>query len=417
MGGATGTSLVATDPAIQDEVDDRLRTTAAEVERRWRSPIVNVIVTLAAALVALGPRLPFSVHVFGEISGAEALWVAATAWGLFELATISFYALGPAHPASRLLATIDTFDRYAVVLVLIYLSGSASSPLWVIVMVNAFAFAAKPERLAKLELAFLVVSHVALALAFVVRRSSGDAWLTVLVMLASTAGQTMSARMVGRSARVRAERDVLERRLHEKALLQDRERMARELHDGLGADVMALVMDLRRAAERDPSPEPRRLADAARALLDELRSVVWSLRNEQGTLAELGKLIDATCRGVRGDALYERTTPLDAAQARIGPATALGALGVARELVRSVATRGGVTRLFLSLSIADALEITVVDDGPSLSAEALETLERGMDALRRTLDGVDHVGASNQATGEGVRLHAVIALDALRPVR
>lgn len=294
--------------------------------------------------------------------------MAAALWAAYVIASVA-RRVGPDSAFATVTSVIEACVLRSALLVLIWFSGSAASPLWVASMIQSFVWTAKPPARARVDRGALVASYAALALAFFVSGKAGDAALTVLVFCASMAGHTLTARMAARSARVRAERDVTERRLQSAMLRQDRERMAREIHDGVGADVTALLLRLRRAA-RSGDPKATGLAEKAHDLLDELRGVVWSLRNEQGTLAELGKLVDATCRGVRGGIAYERTTPLEQAQEPIAPSAALAVLSVARELVRAAA-RSGVTKIGVTLAIAEDLEVTVEDDGPTLSPDAL----------------------------------------------
>lgn len=341
-----------------------------EVDARWRSIRASALVTLACALVAIGPHLPGATRVIGAVSGAQAASVAGLVWGVFVLATIAFHALGPRHGLSRALSTLDDFVRYGAVLALIFLSGSASSPLWVASMAASYAWSASTPRGARLEVARIVGSHVALIVAFLVARKLGDAWLALLVLLASIIGYMMTARLFAKSARVRAERDVVEQLLRDAMMRRDRERMARELHDGVGADVMALVLRLRRAAEAGGDPHVARLAERARDLLDELRSVVWSLRNEQGTLAELGKLIDASCKRVDPAIRYARTTPIALAKTAIGPRAALAALGRSREMVQAASSRAGVSSVELTLTVGEGLELIVRDDGGGAETRA-----------------------------------------------
>lgn len=261
---------------------------------------------------------------------------------------------GSRRRTASVLSVSGEVARYAIPLTLIYCSGSAASPLWILSSMNAFVWRPRTPARAKIDLAILVGMHVVLLLAFWAEHHAGDSWMTLLVLLASLVAHTTTGRAVDRNEDVRAERAAIETELAAQRLERDRERMARELHDGVGADVTALVLRLRRAAQSQTSPKAPELAERAQRLLDELRSVVWSLRNEQGTLAELGKLIDATCRGSRGSVAYERTTPVAVAKTPVGPRAALAALEAARALVREGAERSGVQKLTLSLDVTTA---------------------------------------------------------------
>jgi hypothetical protein len=186
-----------------------LEQTAEQAEARWRSLTANLLVTAAAAIVAFGPQVPGAASVLGQLTSAGAARVVAAAWCTYELATTAFGLLGPRHKLTVFLCSLDAVGRYVAALALIYLSGSAASPLWIALVINAFVWTAKPPRRAKLELVLPIATALVLALAFLFERRAGDAALAVLGLLVSTAVHAMTARRAARSARVRAERDVI----------------------------------------------------------------------------------------------------------------------------------------------------------------------------------------------------------------
>lgn len=360
---ARGPAEIRTAPVTDEELTAVVARIGAESERRGRGAMANLLVTLGAVIVASSARLPIARHVWGDTSSMTVLAVSAAVWTSYELAALAFHVFGPDHAVTTVASTLDALVRQSAFIGLVWCSGSAASVVWVAAMADAFEWRPKSTRRRAVALAVLVTPFVVLATAFALAGKTGDAWLTVLVLLASTIGHLMSARMAASNAQVRAERDAIELRLREALLRQDRERLARELHDGIGADIMALVFRLRREARATSSAQTARLAERAQGLLDELRGVVWSLRNEQGTLAELGKLIDATCRSVGRDVRYARTTPLASSQTPIGPRAARTALTTAREYAKAAASRPNIAHCRVELTVTDALELRVEDDG------------------------------------------------------
>jgi hypothetical protein len=353
------------------EIGQLIDRAIAESEAQLRSGGALAVATLVGVLVALGPSLPFGHWLVGQVTSAQAAIIASSSWALFAAATAVLHATkSPHHPAYRALAALDELGRHGVILSLIYFSGSALSPLWVIGLARAFSWTALAQTHLRLTVTLLVVSHGALVAAFLSTGRLADAALTVLVVLASFVVCMMTARSSAQGFQARAERDLLEREVQAALLLRDRDRIARELHDGVGSDVMTLVLRLRRAADEGTTPDAAALMESAERILDDLRRVVWSLRNEQGTLAELGKMIDLTCRGRgggrRGPAiLFQRTTPPEFQRTRIGPLAALEALDVIREQVRDAELHEGVTKMSVVLTLRDAstLEITIDRDG------------------------------------------------------
>lgn len=265
---------------------------------------------------------------------------------------------------------LDELLRPGSVLALVYLSGTAVTPLWLYCFANAVVWQARTTSRRRMASAALIGLHLVLALALVASGRLADAAFTGLSLIAIRIAHTASSQALVRAASLREERDRLERRLRDAHLQESRDRLARELHDGLGAEVTALLLRLRREARHGTRADAAALTGRVQDVLDELRGVVWSLRNEQGTLAELGKLIDASCRRMVEAISYRRHTPPDQAQRRIGSSAALDALEAARALVIAAVSQADVTSIDLTLSAQAQLEIQIRHDGSSQLARA-----------------------------------------------
>jgi signal transduction histidine kinase len=222
-----------------------------------------------------------------------------------------------------------------------------------------------------------------------------DGAFTVLVILGVIALHSMTARTLATGFRMRAERKVLERRLHEANLSGDRDRIARELHDGVGADVTALLLRLRAHAKAGTNPKAAVFCERAQAILDDLRGVVWSLRSDPGTLGELGKLIDATCRHLREASGYERVMDHAQSQEPVGPEAALTTLALMRELSRGAAAGKGSGPLRVRLQLEGELVVDVeggvyasADGAVSHLAAARQLLAEHAGTLTQTPSGI-----------------------------
>ena len=225
---------------------------------------------------------------------------------------------------------------------------------------------------------FFVGAHLSLIAAFALTHRMADAYIILLVLLTSLSGRQLTDAQTERRVRVRAERTDYAKQLHDASLEQSRDRIARELHDGTGSDIMGLVLKLRRVARETDHPHAAALADRAQSILDGLRGVVWSLRHEQGTLAELAKLIDVSGKSARAGLPYQRTMSDADAQLRVASACALTALTVSRELLGLAAACDGARALHLQLSCTpeQSLALRVQAEGAQLSSVHLEQLRR-----------------------------------------
>lgn len=352
----------------------------ARAEAGRRSVLANAIMTGWAVTLTLVPLFPGADALFAGLTLWKTFRLVGPAWLMFEAATLIFHVLGPEHWAYRIAEPFDELCRYGVVFGLIAGSESAVSPLWLLTLLQAYAWAPKTPTQAKFSIGVLTVSHLALASVFLLQGRIGDAFLTGLMFITSTLTQTTTVRAWAQSLRVGAERDLFERELNSVRLSRERDRIARELHDGVAADILALVLRLRMAAKR--SPHAATLARKAEGVLGGLRQAVWSLRNEQGTLAELGKLLDARCVDLCRDIAYERSPTTQHAQRPIGPGPALALLTVAHALVREAAASPGVKHVRVAVSADEALALTVHHDGAQRSTSSF------FGELTRTLEDV-----------------------------
>lgn len=336
-----------------------------DAERRYHALGAQVAAALSVALVVL-----LGVRVSAPLGFHAAV---LSAWALRLAAALVLRRSGPRSPAYAAAAALVDLGSLSVVFALVLVGGTAATGLWLFAFAHAFVWHPRSAERLRAALGALVVAHAGLAVAFLVRGHPADATFTLLVLCACLLSHTSSARAVRRVAELRAESAALEARLVDANLQERRERFARDLHDGLGAELTALLLRLRREAREGSDPRAAELAAATQEILDELRGVVWSLRNEQGTLAELGKLVDASCRRLVGPLAYARTTPAAAARRAVGAGAAVAILSAARGAVAELARAPGVTAVALRLFVDDDLVLHVdgLRDDAIVAAEAV----------------------------------------------
>lgn len=152
---------------------------------------------------------------------------------------------------------------------------------------------------------------------------------------------------------------------------RERNRLAREIHDGLGHHLTAVHVQLQ-AAQAVLRPDPERAGQAlerARALtgeaLADVRRSVAALRTLPGPLPEaLGVLAqETTASGV------PTTVQVLGAAGRLDPAVEQSLYRVAQEALTNVRKHAGATRASVTLDHRpEAVALTVRDDGVGLSA-------------------------------------------------
>jgi len=153
----------------------------------------------------------------------------------------------------------------------------------------------------------------------------------------------------------------------------ERLRVAQELHDEIGQTLTAVTIQAERAAEGDPAMAPdalRRVADAVRDSLDEVRRIARELRPE--ALDDLG-LVNALI------ALCNRVGAQDGTQVRrelqgdlpaLSPDVELVVYRIAQESLTNALRHSGARSATVSLTAdAESLTLRVADDGRGMPAQ------------------------------------------------
>ncbi|MGV9409459.1 sensor histidine kinase [Nocardia sp. NPDC003693] len=148
---------------------------------------------------------------------------------------------------------------------------------------------------------------LALGLALAIRPPdavAGSIELAVLAGLALIAGSA-SRGLVEARRTLRSQRDVVDRERERGALLEERARIARELHDVVAHHMSVIAIQAEAARVRDPGAVPETLAgldmirESAVTALGDMRRILGVLRSgdtgllPQPTLADAGALVDS----------------------------------------------------------------------------------------------------------------------------
>ena len=160
-------------------------------------------------------------------------------------------------------------------------------------------------------------------------------------------------------------------RVEELTIGQERERMARELHDTLAQGLAGLILQLEAADSHLESDNPdhaqavvQQAMRRARTTLDEARRAIRALRPgtlERGDLSDaLGREVDqfSTTTGV------ETRLEVDASALDVSPEMAQDLLRVVQESLSNVARHARASRVLVRLDAVDrGLRLVVKDDG------------------------------------------------------
>jgi signal transduction histidine kinase len=195
----------------------------------------------------------------------------------------------------------------------------------------------------------------------------------------------------------------------------ERQRIARDLHDGLGQRVTALQIVLQRAANA-PASAPERLREAqalAAGILSEIRRVVRDLRPLELTSAGLASALAELCER------FEMQTALATTFRHRGPdvndeAISLCVWRIAQEALTNASRHANAAEVGVALVVQpSALELEIWDDGCGLPSDAAPS-GTGLQSMRERATFLGGQFEVISAAGEGTKLRVTIPLHLTR---
>lgn len=199
--------------------------------------------------------------------------------------------------------------------------------------------------------------------------------------------------------------DHMRRLERDQVLLLERERLTREMHDGLGGQLVSALA----LAEASDSPSPT-VANSIRTALSDLRTVINSLDPRIADFATLFGLLRT-----RIEPLFE-TSGIDIrwrvgdlpAESQLGPEQHLHLLRILQEAFTNAVRHSGASQIeFTTEWSPDVLTLRVEDDGDGIRDEAPSG--RGLSNMRDRADALD-AQFEIVSTGAGTRVQLQLPL-------
>ena len=228
-----------------------------------------------------------------------------------------------------------------------------------------------------------------------------------LVVLATQAGVAIE------NARLYAETQRAQRELARLDLLEERERIAKELHDGVIQSLFAVGMGLQGTAAMTPDEEiGRRLEGAVeeidRAIRD-LRNYIFGLR--PGILADrqLGQALEELGREFADRSGVLTVVDVDGTVAAELAGLAGDLIQVTREALSNVGRHADATSVRVTLRRIDTgAELEIDDDGVGFDVDGPAGM--GLANLRDRVDAIGGELALESIPGEGTTVRARLSL-------
>jgi signal transduction histidine kinase len=212
-----------------------------------------------------------------------------------------------------------------------------------------------------------------------------------------------------------AELEAARRRERELAVAEERVRLARDIHDGLGHHLTALNVQLQAAArliERDPARAAAAVAtsrEVAQAALDEVRQSVAAMRRTPLDGRSLGEALAALAADFGRRADVQVAVTVTGEPAELAPAAAQTLYRAAQEGLTNAQRHGGARSARIALTYGPATTtLAVTDDGAATGAAHGSGF--GLAGLRERAEQLGGTLAAGPAAGGGFALTIEIPL-------
>lgn len=158
--------------------------------------------------------------------------------------------------------------------------------------------------------------------------------------------------------------------VRESATVEERQRLAREVHDGVAQDVASLgylLDNLAPSGSTEQADQLRAIRREVTRVVTELRNSVFDLRNENDINQGLGQAIAVFARHIGSHSELTVHVTLEEEGGRLHPRVELELLRITQEAVNNARRHSGARNLWVRCRIQPPLaEIDVIDDGRGL---------------------------------------------------
>ncbi len=208
------------------------------------------------------------------------------------------------------------------------------------------------------------------------------------------------------------------RHLHEQqaAIVEERTRLAKDLHDGLGADLTRLTMlaDLADDESGTAGAEhARKLSQSSRAAARELKEMIWVANPTHDALDDLISRIASTVEEFLHDARIKcrLQIPIDLPAYKLSVEQRRNLLLVAREAINNVIKHSGATEVSLHVAHGEGtLTIEIVDNGRGFDSQAARGDGLGLGSMRKRMESLGGTFLAISRPGIGTTLKLSLPL-------
>jgi signal transduction histidine kinase len=209
----------------------------------------------------------------------------------------------------------------------------------------------------------------------------------------------------------------LSERVQALAVVEERERIGRDLHDGVIQRMYGVALgldDVAELASRDPVAAGERIdraIDALHEAIAEVRSFIYGLRPGLDTEGSLGSALESLAEETR----LNTTIEIDVAAQRVAnlsPVARGELLSIAREALSNVVRHAGATRATVEVAASDGkLRLVIADDGAGFDVTApVPDGHHGLANMRRRAESLGGGLVAESASSGGTRIIVTVPL-------
>jgi len=217
--------------------------------------------------------------------------------------------------------------------------------------------------------------------------------------------------------RIRSLRRV-QRLEQQRALHEERARIAKDLHDDLGANLTGLALQLDLVGSQGVpagplQPQLSHLARSTRGLVDNMREVVWAMNPQHDNVESLASFLGQYTENYLGAAGLR-------CRLELPPQTAAHVLSsnarhqlflVVKEALHNIVRHARASEVQLRLTQEqDELRLEIDDDGCGLPPEGARVSEHGLDNMKKRMANLGGQFSALRGAEGGTRLTLVLPL-------
>lgn len=208
-------------------------------------------------------------------------------------------------------------------------------------------------------------------------------------------------------------------------LEREREVIAREIHDGLGAALTNISFLCRAFDEHaaESSQQTRRIVGSIQGVAQQAKTVLyislWSLENEQKTCRDLFELLRSTVFAPAIEAgqlklhIHDQVPP---ATAILNPAVRMHLVRVVQEVVQNILKHAQAKQVTCNTGLMGAwMTIMIEDDGVGFCVEERKSGHYGLFNIRKRMREIDGLAVIESTPGNGTRVTLRVPLGGTIP--